>query len=183
MEFSSLVSHPSAAAPPAIDIYAVALLLGGGRVSCHFRVRGDLSRIRLPDPTTNARADELWRHTCFEAFIAPKDGDAYVELNFASSNAWAAYTFDHYRYGMKPLTTLKPPALKFKKEADLLVLDVTMQLRLLTLDSRIGFAAVIEDLDGRISHWAVTHPVAKADFHDSKGWTANVQRPSAEKRA
>jgi hypothetical protein len=181
MEFFSLVPHPSAPSPPAIDIYAVALMQGGGRVSFRYRVRGEVSRIRLPEATKNARTDGLWRHTCFEVFVAPKDASSYVELNFATSTAWAAYTFENYRFGMKPLATLKPPAITFKSETDVLVFDVSMQMRLLTLDSRLGFSAVIEDLDGQVSHWALAHPAAKADFHDANGWSAAVQRPTAEK--
>jgi hypothetical protein len=181
MEFFSLVPHPSSASPPAIDIYAVALMQGAGKVSFRYRVRGEVSRIRLPEATKNARTDGLWRHTCFEVFVGPKDGSSYVELNFATSSAWAAYTFDNYRFGMKPLATLKPPTIAFKSEADVLVIDVTMQMRLLTLESKLGFAAVIEDLDGQVSHWALAHPAAKADFHDANGWSATVQRPTAEK--
>ena len=181
MEFFSLVPHPSTPSPPALDIYAVALMHGSGKVSFRYRVRGEVSRIRLPEATKNVRTDGLWRHTCFEVFVGPKDGSSYVELNFAPSSGWAAYTFDNYRFGMKPLATLKPPTIDFGSEADLLAIDVSMQMRLLTLDSKLGFSAVIEDVDGQVSHWSLAHPAAKADFHDASAWSASVQRPTAEK--
>src|SRR5579864_8938224 len=54
------------------------------------------------------RTDELWRHTCFEAFLQPEPGSAYVELNFAPSTQWAAYRFTGYRKGMTPADFAAP---------------------------------------------------------------------------
>ena len=71
----------------------------------HFRYRvegaGDLL---LPDPQEPGRADELWRTTCFEAFIGGESG-SYTELNFSPSGQWASYDFDAPRQGMRDSTT------------------------------------------------------------------------------
>ena len=182
MEFFSLVPHAAAANAPALDIYAVALILGSGRISFRYRVRGDAHRIRLPARGKSERSDGLWRHTCFEAFVAPQNSERYAELNFSPSSAWAAYSFEHYRYGMQSLPVIKPPSIQLQAEDDLLAFDVTVQMRSLASDSIVGFSAVIEDLDGGISHWALAHHGAKADFHDPKGWLAKFQRETAEDR-
>lgn len=34
----------------------------------------------------------------------------------------------------------------------------------------IGLSAVIEDVDGNKSHWAIAHPAAKPDFHHPDGF-------------
>src|SRR5467141_624265 len=34
-----------------------------------FRLDGDIRRIRVPSPAVPRIATQLWRHTCFEAFI------------------------------------------------------------------------------------------------------------------
>lgn len=182
MQFFSLVPHPTAVDAPAIDIYAVATIISSGRISFNYRVRGDVQRIRLPAKSVPERTDELWRRTCFEAFVATKNSERYAELNFSPSSRWAAYAFDHYRYGMQSLPVVKAPSIQVKLDADVLAVDVALQMRSLAADSVVGFAAVIEDLDGRISHWALAHAGPKADFHDAKSWTAVFQRQSAEGR-
>jgi len=183
MEFFSLVPHPAAVNVPAIDIYAVALIVGSGRAAFRYRVRGDVKSIRLPATRTKAeRTDDLWRHTCFEAFVAQKNSERYAELNFSPSSEWAAYTFEKYRYNMQPLPVMRAPAVQLKIDPEVLAFDVTVQMRSLAADSVIGLTAVIESIEGSISHWAVAHPVAKPDFHDARAWTAAFQRLTAEDR-
>ena len=58
--------------------------------------------LRIPPPRAAARRDELWKHTCFEAFVAENAGDGYRELNFAPSGEWAMYSFTGYRPGHEP---------------------------------------------------------------------------------
>jgi hypothetical protein len=48
----------------------------------------------VPAAVAAARTDELWRHTCFEAFVRTSPAPAYYEFNFAPSTQWAAYRFD-----------------------------------------------------------------------------------------
>jgi hypothetical protein len=117
---------------------------------------------------------------CFEAFVAPRNAERYAELVTALSAG--PYAFDHYRSDMQPLPVIKPPSIQLKVEHDLLAIDVTVQMRSLAADSAVGFSAVIESLDGGVSHWALTHPGPKADFHDATGWTAAFQRQTAEVR-
>jgi hypothetical protein len=183
MQFFSLIPHPSSANVPAIDIYAVATIVSSGRISFRYRVRGAIERIRVPVKAAPERTDELWRHTCFEVFVATKNSERYAELNFSPSSAWAAYAFDHYRYGMQSLPVVKPPTIQVNLEPELLAVDVTVQMRSLAADATVGFAAVIEDVDGAVSYWALAHPAAKADFHDAKGWTGAFQRHSLDDRS
>ena len=58
-----------------------------------FRLDGDIRRIRVPSPGVPRIATQLWRHTCFEAFIAMEGQPAYHEFNFAPSGEWAVYAF------------------------------------------------------------------------------------------
>src|SRR6266571_6800294 len=67
-------------------------------------VTGRISDVAMPPPVAAAaRTDELWRHTCFEAFVGA--GVAYYEFNFAPSTHWAAYRFSSYRTGMSRRTS------------------------------------------------------------------------------
>jgi hypothetical protein len=181
MPFTRLCLHPSSAAAPAIAIEAVAVALRAGAVSFRYRVHGDVARIRLPPTGSSARTDELWRHTCFEAFVGSKSSGRYVELNFAPSTAWAAYTFDGYRLGLQRLD-MGAPTIDCRVADGSIALEATVQMPFTAPDSAIGLAAVIEDVAGMIGYWALTHPRAKPDFHAAAGWTGELEGPHIGER-
>jgi hypothetical protein len=66
-----------------------------------YSLDADMCRVRIPPSGTGGRADALWRHTCFEAFVAPADGPGYHEFNFSPSLDWAIYRFSAYREGCR----------------------------------------------------------------------------------
>ena len=68
-----------------------------GALVLSYEAIGNIDGLHLPLVTTPTRTDELWRHTCFEAFIRPAAAATYFEFNFAPSTQWAAYRFDDYR--------------------------------------------------------------------------------------
>jgi hypothetical protein len=179
MDFLPLSAHPASAAPPAIEVEAIALILPTDALSFRYRVHGDIHRLQIPAPGPAARTDQLWRHTCFEAFVKPKGAERYFELNFSPSSAWAAYSFQSYRLGMEPVRAMKAPTIRFQTNGDTLTLEAIVHMKSLRFDSAIGLAAVIEADDG-ISHWALAHPRPKADFHDAAGWTEGFRRFVAE---
>ncbi|MDB6009361.1 MAG: hypothetical protein JWL65_1611, partial [Gammaproteobacteria bacterium] len=49
----------------------------------------EMPAIRVPFSQSPGRADGLWKHTCFEAFIAIPGMPGYYELNFSPSQEWA----------------------------------------------------------------------------------------------
>jgi hypothetical protein len=182
MELSTLIRHPASASSPAIEVEAAALVLATNAISFRYRVRGDIQRLRIPLAGPAVRADELWRHTCFEAFVNPSGAGRYVELNFAPSSAWAAYSFDSYRMGMQPLAAIKTPSVQTHTSSHELLVEVTLKMRSLRFDSAIGLSAVIEDENGAMSYWALAHPRPKPDFHDASAWVDGFRRLTAEDR-
>jgi len=74
-----------------------------------FRVDGDIPRLQIPPPGAIRIGTDLWRHTCFEAFIAIEGEAAYHEFNFAPSGQWAAYELRGYRDG-QTVSLLKIPS-------------------------------------------------------------------------
>ena len=133
-------------------------------------VTGKIGDLRLLPVGASTRGDELWRHTCFEAFVGTAPDGAYYELNFAPSTQWAAYRFSSYRSGMQVATEIGAPRIDVQSAPQSYKLQAS-----LTLDGladlprdagwRLGLAAVTEDLSGRMSYWALAHPPGKADFH------------------
>src|SRR3954467_432512 len=60
-------------------------------LSLRYVLRGNLDRLRIPEPKPPHHTDELWKHTCFEAFVRARKGTGYYELNAAPSMEWALY--------------------------------------------------------------------------------------------
>ena len=125
-----------------------------------------------------ARTDELWRHTCFEAFVQAEGGDGYRELNLAPSGDWAAYRFDGYREGMAN-AAVGAPEVKATRQGDTTELLASWALDL-PADAawRVGVTAVIEDAAGGISYWSLKHPAGKPDFHNAEGRVLTLPPPA-----
>src|SRR5262249_21126714 len=145
-------------------------------------VTGDPDRLSLPPRGAPDRADELWRHTCFEAFLAGRGAATYFELNLAPSRRWAAYRFDGYRKGMQPAGGLEAPRIGLQRRPNGLELYAELDLGAMTdLPAhgpwRLGLSAVIEEADGRISYWALAHPSGKPDFHHADCFAAELVAP------
>lgn len=136
-----------------------------------YRATGRIADLRLPARTASVRTDELWRHTCFEAFAATAD-EGYTEFNLSPSTAWAAYRFTGYRAGMAPLE-IASPRIEVSADAGTLTLHAMIDTNGLAA-TRLGLTAVIEEATGRISYWALAHPAAKPDFHHSDGFALNL---------
>lgn len=164
-----------------------------GALRLHYALQGDVRRIRVPPAGAGGRADRLWAHTCFEAFVRVEDAQGYLELNFSPSGQWAAYEFDAYRRGMTPLALEQPPRIVARRGARrsaseapsraapgksvagaaspdcLLELEALARLpawaRAEGRKLRLGLCAVVEDGAGELSYWALRHPPGRPDFH------------------
>ena len=42
----------------------------GMRLACRYSLHGEIARVLVPRLGGGRRADGLWKHTCFEAFVA-----------------------------------------------------------------------------------------------------------------
>lgn len=144
-----------------------------------YAVTGRISDLAMPAVVTAARKDELWRHTCFEAFVGSSPDVAYYEFNFAPSTQWAAYRFSGYRAGMRVATEISRPQIAVESGRDRYILRAALELDQALLSGgamwRIGVSAVIEEISGHQSHWALAHPPGKADFHHSDCFAIEVR--------
>ena len=160
-----LQRHPASEGGEGVALEAEAVRAADGRLALTYVVSGHVGGLRLPRAGAGGRGDELWRHTCFEAFVRAADG-GYYELNFAPSTQWAAYRFDGYRSGMAP-AELPPPRIEAEAGADRYALRIEADVGGFDLSAawRLALSAVIEDAAGRISYWALAHAAGKPDFH------------------
>jgi hypothetical protein len=146
----------------------------GNMLLFRYRITGDVGTLRLAEPATSRRADDLWRATCFEAFVRSVGGSRYREFNFAPSGEWAAYSFAGYRSGREDATVGTEPGIAVTRQAGGLAVDVHCSPGL-GGKLELNLAAVIETEDGEISYWALAHASGKPDFHDPACFALTVQ--------
>ncbi len=176
--------HPSTR-PEAVRAIAVLVRRSASaELQMTFRLDGDIPRIRVSPAGAPRIATQLWRHTCFEAFIAVEGQPAYHEFNFAPSGEWAVYAFCGYRNGGPLADEMMRPHIAVRSTGSRLELDTVVRLDSLSAIHpraclRIGLSAVIEASDG-LSYWALRHPADKPDFHHADGFTLLLEPPGPE---
>ncbi|MBC6983250.1 DOMON-like domain-containing protein [Caulobacter sp. 17J80-11] len=172
----ALSPHPDT--PPASGLaIEVEVERRASTLELRYLVTGAIDDIRLPAPAAEGRADELWKHTCFEAFIGRADG-GYYEFNFAPSTRWAAYGFSGYREGMAD-ADVDAPVIQAHADEGRYEVRVSLQLdRLPGLPAdqvwTLALTAVIEDTDGAKSYWALRHAPGRPDFHHRDGFACEL---------
>jgi hypothetical protein len=159
--------------------------LASAEIQMTFCLDGDIRRIRVPSPGVPRIATELWRHTCFEAFIAIEGQPAYHEFNFAPSGEWAVYAFSGYRNGGPLAKEMMRPHITVRSTDSRLELDALVRLEELSTvhpraSLRIGLSAVVEASDG-FSYWALRHQADKPDFHDAHGFALLLEPPDPQR--
>lgn len=122
-----------------------------------------------------AQADELWKNTCFEAFwsFSEKPSDPYWEFNLAPDGRWNVYTFHEYRKRNPHWKPAFKPEVSITKDGEKTVLHVSFPFGNATPSLKLyfGLSAVIENKDGKLSYWALTHTESEPDFHDKRSFT------------
>ena len=157
-----------------IKVELVRLTPAGLKLS--YLVTGDISQVRVPQPFTNTRQDELWRHTCAELFVAAPGEASYSEFNFSPSTQWAAYSFGGYRQNMRVIE-VRSPLVTSTALANVLKIDVQLELPVEMAAEpqlRVGLSMVIEERSGQCSYWALKHLSPMPDFHQLESFVANV---------
>ena len=161
--------HPSTISTPIDRIEVEVERAGSDELKLVYRAFGDVRRVRLPE-SGKGRTDELWRSTCFEAFVRPVESPRYLEVNASPSGQWATYWFDSQRRGMTPAVE-EPKEAPCRDLVDSIGLAISLPIGSAKGDWRLGLSAVIEDIEGGLSYWALAHPSDKPDFHHPDSFT------------
>ncbi len=164
------------------------------RLQIRYVLIGNIRRVRLRRREQD-RGDELWRHTCFEAFVRVGGEENYLEYNVSPTGHWAAYRFDRYREGMAPATEIQCTRLETDRRTEPLDPERRARLKECGMDTlerfepafyslkteltfsnamglavaqpwNLGLSVIVEERNGRMSYWALAHPPGKPDFHD-----------------
>jgi hypothetical protein len=181
-ERASLLAHPDAPGESVWSIGVEAELTAGVSLVCRYSLHGDMAHVRVPAIGAGRRSDGLWKHTCFEAFVAIDDVPGYFEFNFSPALDWAAYRFDYYRAGMAAATLAQAPGLQVRRTGGALDLSATLHFAGVAALARarvlrVALAAVVEEDAGRCSYWALRHAPGNPDFHHPDGFVLELRIP------
>jgi hypothetical protein len=183
---TALACHPSSGPGPVAGIGVSGSLSKDGELAVRYELAGDMRQILIPSVSPKPMPrDELWRRTCCELFLTDATHDAgggervrpYREFNFSPSGDWAAYEFDGYRRGGRPLDTPARVVMRYV-DGESLVLSVRTRVPPVNLrraaDVSFNAAVIVETSDGGLQYWAVKHGEAEPDFHDHQGFVSIV---------
>jgi hypothetical protein len=180
-KLTALTAHPST---PNVAVHGLGVRVRAETSDIlvfQYSLTADMSRVRVPLSGVGGPADALWKHTCFEAFVAGADEPGYHEFNFSPSQDWAIYRFSSYREGMARAGVGVAPQISVRWSDQGLELESRVSMgQLVDLHDvrplRVAMAAVIEDNTGGLSYWALRHPPGKPDFHHPTGFALEVIR-------
>lgn len=139
-------------------------------LTVQYLLTGSLQKVLFSEPVPQpGRRDGLWRHTCFEFFIAIIDQPQYWEFNLSSSGEWNAFRMDAYRsVGFQQEDLIPDVRLDISRDEHRFRLDTAVDLTPIidpASDIQAGVACVIQTTDGHETFWALAHPGPHADFH------------------
>jgi hypothetical protein len=168
-----LLAHPWTTSECVRSLLVDLWIPTAGQLALRYTLRGDMSRIRIAPEVDPGPGRELWKHTCFEAFIQPGSSQGYYEFNFSPTRQWAVYRFSGYREGMTSMVMANPPGIRVTRAADHLELEATFPLPVpadAAAPPRLALTAVVEEENGRLCYWSGRHAPGKPDFHHPDGF-------------
>lgn len=150
-----------------------------GALELQFEVLGSLDLISWPAASEGhapLRKTGLWENTCFEAFIKPRNGDEYWEINFSPTGDWNVFHFSDYRQEMREEAKIQTPVLRTEKLDSLFRCSTTLRLKDQIWPDHldVGLTAVLRLSNGSESFWALKHAGSKPDFHLKEGFGLTV---------
>ncbi|MFV0370769.1 MAG: DOMON-like domain-containing protein [Azonexus sp.] len=167
--------HPDDTPPPDLAVGVQAARTPTGDLRLIYRIQGAQHLLVPPPSPAPGPRDNLWQHTCCEAFIgAARDTTdaAYLEFNFSPSGDWAAYEFTAYRERNARWQTSAAPHIGTGQSAAGFLLTAEIPRALLPAAPwRLGLTFVAEAQDAGKSHWALAHAASRPDFHLAASFT------------
>jgi hypothetical protein len=178
------ILSPHPATPPSVRMrLRAAANRVGDELVLRYVLEAPLDALRIPPPKPARPKHMLWRHTCFEAFVALVPGGPYHELNLSPSGEFAVYAFSTYRQNEPLAEDAISPGIVTTATRD--GLELTARVALAPLSPgyekaavHVALSAVVEDASGGIVHFAAHHAGDQADFHHAAGFTLRLDPPA-----
>lgn len=136
-------------------------------ISLSFTLQGELEEYFFEEPRAKKRANELWRTTCFELFLANRENEDYYELNFSSSLAWNFYHLSAYRAEVQEVELLFEPQIEIhiKENVFQVSFEVEVEACFLEQFNLYNVASILLTKENKRTFWSEKHLTAVPDFH------------------
>ena len=143
------------------------------RVKVEYKVTGELNNYIFEEASKQKRANELWKSTCFELFIAPKEKLNYWELNISPSTKWNLYTFDNYKELMREEKNISIPNIEITQREDGYILSCEVYFDIEEFspkDNNFNLAVILLDKKEVRHFYSINRKDGVVNFHDRDYW-------------
>ncbi len=146
--------------------------LSQGKISLHFKIIGTLKNYQFPQRDKPKRANELWKATCFELFLANSKTKTYYEINISAILHWNIYRLETYRAEPKELIVSSKPFIMVKEDEQSYEIDFELECKELDLTEfdQYNLAVILLNKQNERDFWAVNPVGDSLDFHDRGGF-------------
>lgn len=143
------------------------LQLQSNRIELRFVIKGGLDEYLFPQKSKQIRANELWKATCFELFLANGQKEDYYELNFSSSLAWNFYYLSAYRAEVQEVELLSEPKIEthIKEDAFQISFELEVEACLLEQFDIYNVTSILLTQENERTFWSEKHLTVVPDFH------------------
>lgn len=160
---NKLMSHdeaPNLTITTTVDLAQNSLVL-------RFLIKGELEGYSFSSQSKQTRANELWKATCFELFLANSKHEAYYELNFSSSFSWNFYRLSAYRAELEEMALLSSPKIEIlRKEDEVQVFfELALEAGFLAQFDLYNVAVVLLNKENERGFWSLKEMREAPDFH------------------
>lgn len=178
----ALSCHPETPTPAVRGMAVRVSRSADGVLGLAFSLEGMLADLRIPARREPRVGHELWRHTCFEAFVAAEGATSYHELNLSPSGEWAVLAFRDYRDRVPLADAPAAPHIAVERAGERLAMDAEVRLGSLApeypaVPLRLAVSAVVEAASGVLSYWALHHRRGRPDFHHRDAFVLRLLPP------
>lgn len=143
------------------------LTLEKHKILLSFLLKGEVDAYVMHEKLTLQRADELWRKSCFELFLADSTQEGYYELNFSPSLAWNFYYLSGYRAEVQEVETLQEPKIEIHQKEGLFEICFELELGEFSLEQFdcYNVATILLTQENERTFWSTKHLSTVPDFH------------------
>ena len=109
--------------------------------------------------------------------MAVRHDPRYWEVNVSPAGHWNVYRFAAYRQGTQEEEYFTELPISAMKADDCLSLSLELDLTGIVssdLSLDMGVSAVVKQLDGATSYWALKHAAAQPDFHHRESFVIQL---------
>ena len=141
------------------------------KIEISFSIKGVLAEYVFPPSKKIQRADEIWKATSFELFLA-NDAEEYYELNFSSSLAWNFYVLSSYRVKPQELVFEEEPHISYTYKNNEFNIVFNLESKAINFEKfrSYNLAAILLTEKKERTFWTINHLNDVPNFHNKESF-------------